>query len=98
MLEALVSTEWLAAELGAPDLAIFDASWYMPAEKCDALAQYERAHIPGALFFDIDAVADTQSSLPHMAPTAARFERLIGELGVSNSSRVVFYDQKGVFS
>jgi thiosulfate/3-mercaptopyruvate sulfurtransferase len=98
MLEAVVSTEWLAAELDAPDLVIFDASWYMPAEQCDAHAQYEHAHIPGARFFDIDAVADTQSSLPHMAPTAAQFERLVAQLGVSNSSRVVFYDQKGVFS
>jgi thiosulfate/3-mercaptopyruvate sulfurtransferase len=94
----LVSTEWLAAELGAHDLLIFDASWYLPAEQRDARSQFDHAHIPGAQFFDIDTIADTQSSLPHMAPTSAQFERQIAALGVSNTSRVVFYDQKGVFS
>lgn len=93
-----MSTEWLAAQLGTENLVIFDASWYMPAEQRDARAQYERAHIPGALFFDIDTIADAHSSLPHMAPTAVQFERMMGALGVCNSSRIVFYDQKGVFS
>jgi thiosulfate/3-mercaptopyruvate sulfurtransferase len=95
---SLVSTEWLAAQASSPDLVLFDASWYMPAEKRDALEEYRHAHIPGALFFDIDAIADRQSSLPHMVPTVAQFERDIGAHGVANSSRVVFYDQKGVFS
>lgn len=94
----LVSTDWLAQELGAADLVIFDASWYMPAERRDARAEFARAHIPGARFFDIDAIADLDSALPHMVPTAARFERLVGELGVANDSRVVFYDQKGIMS
>src|SRR5580692_7242743 len=97
-LKALVSTDWLAGELGAADLLLFDASWYLPTEHRDARAEYRQAHIAGARFFDIDAVADTQSSLPHMVPTTAQFERMIGQLGVANSSRVVFYDQKGIFS
>jgi thiosulfate/3-mercaptopyruvate sulfurtransferase len=97
-LKALVSSEWLASELKSSDLIVFDASWYMPAEERDAEAEYRLAHVPGALFFDIDAIADTESALPHMAPTAARFERMVGALGVSAASRVVFYDQKGVFS
>jgi thiosulfate/3-mercaptopyruvate sulfurtransferase len=97
-LKALVSTEWLAAQLESNDLVVFDASWNMPAEGRDARAQYRLGHIPGARFFDIDAIADTESALPHMAPTAARFERMIGALGVSCDSRVVFYDQKGIFS
>jgi thiosulfate/3-mercaptopyruvate sulfurtransferase len=97
-LKALVSTGWLAAQLGSSDLIVFDASWYMPAEARDAQAEYQLARIPGALFFDIDAIADIESVLPHMAPTAARFERMVGALGVSSDSRVVFYDQKGVFS
>jgi thiosulfate/3-mercaptopyruvate sulfurtransferase len=97
-LKALVSTEWLAAQLGSNDLIVFDASWYMPAERRDAQTEYQLARIPGALFFDIDAIADIESALPHMAPTAARFERMVGALGVSSDSRVVFYDQKGVFS
>ncbi|HEY4972438.1 MAG TPA: 3-mercaptopyruvate sulfurtransferase [Steroidobacteraceae bacterium] len=97
-MKALVTTEWLAAQLGSKDLIVFDASWYMPAEGLDAQAQYRLAHIPAAQFFDIDMIADTESALPHMAPTAGRFERMVGALGVSSDSRVVFYDQKGVFS
>jgi thiosulfate/3-mercaptopyruvate sulfurtransferase len=97
-LKALVSTQWLAGELGAGDLLVFDASWYLPSEQRDARAEYRSVHIAGAGFFDIDAVADTQSSLPHMVPTTAQFERMIGALGVSNASRVVFYDQRGIFS
>jgi thiosulfate/3-mercaptopyruvate sulfurtransferase len=97
-LEALVSTEWLAAQLGSNDLVVFDASWYMSAEARDARAEYRRAHIPGALFFDIDAIADTESALPHMVPATASFERMLGALGVSAGHRVVFYDQKGIFS
>ena len=97
-MQPLVSTEWLAPQLGAADLKVFDASWYMPAEQRDAQGLYRAAHIPTAQFFDIDQIADTESSLPHMAPTAARFERLISALGVHNGDRVVFYDQKGIFS
>jgi thiosulfate/3-mercaptopyruvate sulfurtransferase len=97
-LKVLVSTEWLAAQLGSSDLIVFDASWYMPAEGRNARQEYRLAHIPGTQFFDIDAIADTESALPHMAPTAARFERMVGALSVSSNSRVVFYDQKGVFS
>ena len=97
-MKALVSTEWLASQLHASDLLVFDASWYMPAEARDPQAEYRLAHIPGSLFFDIDAIADTESALPHMVPGAARFERMLGALGVSAASRVVFYDQKGVFS
>lgn len=94
----LVTAEWLAQELSAPDLSLFDASWYMPAERRDAHALYREGHIPGALFFDIDAIADNESSLPHMVPGAARFERLVGALGIGNDTRVVFYDQKGIYS
>jgi thiosulfate/3-mercaptopyruvate sulfurtransferase len=96
--QSLVSTDWLASQLGAADLRIFDASWYLPAEQRDAQAIYLTAHLPSARFFDIDLIADTDSALPHMVPTAARFERLVRALGVSNEYRVVFYDQKGIFS
>ncbi len=97
-MDALVSTEWLAAQLESRAVIVLDASWYMPAEARDPRAEFELAHIPGALFFDIDAIADTESALPHMVPSAARFERMVGALGVAADSRVVFYDQKGVFS
>jgi thiosulfate/3-mercaptopyruvate sulfurtransferase len=94
----LVASEWLAQQLGAPDLVLFDASWYMPGDQRNAQALYRAAHLPGARFFDIDRIADTESTLPHMAPTAARFEHLVAALGVNEDSRVVFYDQLGIFS
>jgi thiosulfate/3-mercaptopyruvate sulfurtransferase len=94
----LVSTEWLAGALGAPDLMVFDATKYLPNEPFDGLTKYREAHIPGARFFDIDVVADPDTTLPHMAPTAGRFARLMGELGISNTTRVIFYDQKGLQS
>src|SRR6201996_9057524 len=94
----LVTTEWLAGELGKPDLVIFDATKYLPNEPKDGHAEFLTAHIPGARYFDIDAIADPDTDLPHMVPSAGRFARLLGALGVGNGSRVVFYDQKGLAS
>jgi thiosulfate/3-mercaptopyruvate sulfurtransferase len=98
MMGPLVNTEWLAAELGKPDLVVFDATKYLPNEIKDGQAEYLHARIPGARYFDIDVIADPDTDLPHMVPTSGRFARLIGALGVSNASRVVFYDQKGLAS
>jgi thiosulfate/3-mercaptopyruvate sulfurtransferase len=97
-MQTLVSTEWLATELGAADLRVLDASWYMPREQINARERYQAGHIPGAQFFDIDEIADPESTLPHMVPTQARFEKLIAALGVGNADRVVFYDQQGIFT
>ena len=97
-MDPLVTTEWLAAELGKPDLAVFDATKYLPNENKDGRAEYLRAHIPGARYFDIDEVADTDTDLPHMVPTPGRFAKLLGGMGVGNATRVVFYDQKGLAS
>ncbi len=97
-MQSLVSSAWLSRELGAADLRVCDASWYLPTEQRDARALYREAHLPTAQFFDVDQIADTESSLPHMAPTAARFEHLVSALGLGNDCRVVFYDQKGIFS
>jgi thiosulfate/3-mercaptopyruvate sulfurtransferase len=97
-MDDLVSTEWLAGALGAPDLMVFDATKYLPNEPFDGLTKYREAHILGARFFDIDVVADPDTTLPHMAPTAGRFARLMGEMGISNTTRVIFYDQKGLQS
>ena len=94
----LVSTAWLAEHLGAPDLRLMDATFYMPAEARDAPALFLEGRIPGARFFDLDRIADQETTLPHMVPTAGRFERLVAALGVSDTDRVVFYDQKGLFS
>lgn len=97
-MDNLVSTEWLAEHLGAPDLLVFDTTKYLPNEPFDGATKFAEAHIPGAHFFDVDVVADPDATLPHMIPSAARFEKLMGALGVSNTSRVVFYDQKGLQS
>lgn len=94
----LVSTEWLAANLGKPDLMVFDTTKYLPNEPFDGRAKFLEEHIPGARFFDIDEIADPENPLPHMIPSAARFERLLGALGVANASRCVCYDQKGLQS
>ncbi len=97
-MDPLVTTDWLATHLNEPDLIVFDATKYLPNEGKDGQAEFTRAHIPGARFFDIDAIADQDTTLPHMVPTSGRFERLLGNLGVSNASRIVFYDQKGIAS
>ena len=94
----LVTTDWLANELGKPDLVVFDATKYLPNEPKDGKAEFLAAHIPGALYFDIDQIADPDTSLPHMVPSPGRFGKLMAVLGVSNESRVVFYDQKGLAS
>jgi thiosulfate/3-mercaptopyruvate sulfurtransferase len=94
----LVTTEWLAGQLGTPGLVVFDATKYLPNEPKDGKTEYLRAHVPGARFFDIDQVADTDTDLPHMVPAPGRFAKLMSELGVSNTSRIVFYDQKGLAS
>lgn len=97
-MDPLVTTEWLAAELGRPDLVVFDATKYLPNENKDGRAEFLRAHIPGARYFDIDEVADPDTDLPHMVPTPGRFAKLLGGMGVGNATRVVFYDQKGLAS
>ena len=95
-MKPLVSTEWLADNLG--EVRVFDCTKYLPNEPRDAQAEFAAGHIPGAGFFDIDQIADTDSDMAHMAPSPGRFARMAGELGISNTSRVVFYDQKGLFS
>ena len=97
-MDPLVSTAWLANELGKPDLVVFDATKYLPNENRDGEAEFLHAHIPGARYFDIDKIADPDTDLPHMVPTPGRFASLIGALGVGDDARVVFYDQKGMSS
>ncbi len=94
----LVSTAWLDAHLRDPDLRVIDASWYLPEEGRDAQAEYAAAHIPGARFFDIDAIADTRSGLPHMAPTPEMFVSRMRAMGIGDGHQVVVYDGKGIFS
>ncbi len=93
-----VTTEWLAAHLSDPDLVVIDASWHMPNSSRNAQAEYLAGHIPGAVFFDIDGIADTSSNLPHMLPSPADFAHMVGALGISDQSNIVIYDELGLFS
>jgi thiosulfate/3-mercaptopyruvate sulfurtransferase len=97
-MDPLVDTEWLAGQLGRDDLVVFDATLFPPGDSRDPRRQFEVAHIPGARRFDIDAIADRQTPLPHMVPSAEFFAQQMRTLGVSNDSRVVCYDQLGLFS
>jgi len=94
----LVTPEWLAQNLGRRDVRVVDGSWHMPQLKRDARAEFVEAHVPGAVFFDIDAIADPRTSLPHMLPRAAEFSRSVGRLGIGDRDRVIVYDSRGVVS
>ena len=96
--DPLVTADWLAARLDAPDIRILDASWFMPSDPRDARALYAASRIPGAIYFDIDEIADTDSSLPHMLPSPEKFASRMRALGVGDGARVVAYDRTGVFS
>jgi len=92
----LISTTELAARLGAPDLRIVDGSWHLDGR--EARADFEQAHIPGAVFFDLDAISDRDSALPHMMPTPEAFGAAVGTLGLSVDDQIVVYDTAGLFS
>jgi thiosulfate/3-mercaptopyruvate sulfurtransferase len=91
-----VSTAWLAETLGAPDLAVIDGTFFMPDEQRDARAEYLAGHIPGAVFFDIDAIADHTTELPHMLPTPGAFAEAMENLGLGDGMRFVVYDASGL--
>ena len=94
----LVTTDWLAVRLGQPDLVVLDGSFYLPAQKRDAAAEYAAGHIPGAIRFDIEEVCDQASTLPHMLPTPDAFAAMVGALGISDEDTIVAYDGLGMFS
>lgn len=94
----LVETEWLAARLDAPGLVVLDGSMHLPTAKRDAKAEYLEAHIPGALYFDINDIADETSSLPHMLPSAAKFASRVKAMGIGDGMRVIVYDSEGLYS
>lgn len=93
--DPLVSTEWLAARLGDPTIKIIDASFKMPGVLPLPVEDYRAAHIPRAVFFDVDAVSDHTSPLPHMYPSAEQFARDVAALGISSGDTVVAYDAGG---
>src|SRR5438132_465655 len=97
-MDALVTTEWLAKHRDEPDVRVVDGTWHMPQLGRDARAEFLAAHIPGAVFFDIDAIADHTTTLPHMLPSAEAFATAVGALGLGSWDRIIVYDVRGVVS
>lgn len=94
----VVSADWLEQRLADPSVKILDAAWYLPAQKRDPKAEYAAGHIPGAVFYDQDAVADLTSGLPHTIPSPESFAESVGKLGISESDTIVVYDGPGIFT
>ncbi|MET0749261.1 MAG: 3-mercaptopyruvate sulfurtransferase [Rhizobium sp.] len=94
----VVSADWLHQHLGAADLKIVDAAFYLPAQKRDADAEYAAGHLPGAVRFDHDKIADHATGLPHSVPSPEFFAEQLGKLGISATDRIVVYDGPGFFS
>ena len=94
--DPLVSTAWLQDHLHAPDVRIVDASWFMPGTPRDPKAEFLQAHIPGAVFFDIDEISDETSDLPHMLPSPIKFASRVRKLGLGDGARIVVYDSSGI--
>ncbi len=94
--DPLVTTAWLAQHLDAPDVRVVDSSWHMPAAQRDPHKEFLAAHIPGAVFFDIDEIADETSDLPHMIPSPTKFASRVRKLGLGDGSRIVVYDSTGI--
>lgn len=96
--DPMVTCAWLAERLDAPDIRVVDATWFMPSDPRSAHALYDERRIPGAVFFDIDEIADTSTSLPHMLPSAEKFASRMRKLGIGDGSRIVVYDNHGLLS
>jgi len=96
--DPIVSPAWLAERLEAPDIRVVDATWFLPGDARDAKALYEERRIPGAVFFPIDEIADTDTDLPHMLPSPEKFASRMKKLGIGDGARVVVYDNQGLFS
>jgi thiosulfate/3-mercaptopyruvate sulfurtransferase len=94
----LKSTDWLAARLRDPNVVAVDGSYFLPTIKRDAMAEYRSGHIPGAVFFDIEAVSDHSTELPHMLPGTTQLGEVLGKLGIGNDDTVVVYDSTGLYS
>ena len=98
MTNPLVTTDWLAEHLDAPNVVLVDASWYMPATGRKGHAEYLESHLPGAVFFGIDDIADKTTTLPHMLPTPEAFAEAVGKLGIADTDTIVVYDEAGIFA
>lgn len=96
--EWIVDGAWLAANLGNSGVVVLDGSMHLPTSGRNARREFEAEHIPGAIYFDIDEIADKSDSLPHMLPSAGQFGEQVGRMGISNATRVVVYDSEGLYS
>ena len=92
------AADWLKQRLNDPTVKILDASWYLPAQNRDPKGEYAEAHIPGAVFYDHDVIADLTSGLPHTIPSPAAFADAVGKLGISETDTIVVYDGPGIFT
>ncbi|HSV04320.1 MAG TPA: 3-mercaptopyruvate sulfurtransferase [Phenylobacterium sp.] len=98
MSDPLVTTAWLAERLGDAGVQILDATWFLPTDGRKGREDYAKGHIPGAVFFDIDQLADRTTDLPHMLPSGEAFARAAGALGLRRAAEIVVYDGQGIFS
>lgn len=94
----LVETDWLAANLSAPDVVILDGSLHLPTTGRNAKAEYLAAHIPGAQFFDVEEISDEKSPLPHMLPPTVKFASRMKKMGIGDGQRIIAYDSEGLYS
>ena len=94
----LVSVDWLATHLDAPDVRVVDASCHLPGVERDPKAEYRAAHIPGAVFFDVEEISDTASPLPHMVPSPEKFAARVRKLGLGDGNRIIIYDNSDLWS
>ncbi len=96
--QSLVSTAWLAENLGDPNIRILDGSWHLPNSDRSAKAEFEENHIPGALFFDVDEIADLDISLPHMMPSNEKMASRVRAMGILNTDHIIVYDNSNFSS
>jgi thiosulfate/3-mercaptopyruvate sulfurtransferase len=96
--DVFVSAQWLRERLAQPDIVPVDASWYLPNLNRDGRTEYEARHIEGAVFFDLDAISDPQSDLPHMMPSPVQFSSAMRKLGIGDGQTLIIYDGAGLFS
>lgn len=96
--DALVSTEWLAEHLNAPDVRVVDATSFLPTQDRNGYAEYKECHIPGAIYFDINDIADDTSPLPHMLPSPEKFSSRVRKLGLGDGNKIIAYDSNGGFN
>ncbi len=94
----MVETDWLAEHLNSPDIVVLDGSLHLPTAGRNPKTEYNEGHIPGALFFDIDAISDKKNPLPHMLPSTVQFASMMKKMGIGDGMRIVVYDSEGLYS